>query len=72
VESLGEIAPEPFAAVDLVAVTDYEGGVGISEDEREQGDNDFDQIFAAAGGVAWEEDVGGGKRANWEEDPKSI
>jgi hypothetical protein len=70
VGSLDEIAPEPVAAVELVVAADHEGGIGISEDEREQEDNDFDQIFAAAGGSAEEEDVRVGKRANGEEDLK--
>jgi hypothetical protein len=41
VESLGEIAPESVATVDLVVGAAHEGGVGISEDEREQEDHDF-------------------------------
>jgi hypothetical protein len=66
------MAPEPFAAVELVVAAGHEGGVGISEDGREQEDNDFDRIFAAAGGVAEEEDVRVGKIANGEDDPKSV
>jgi L1 cell adhesion molecule like protein len=38
VESLGEIAPEPVAAVDLVVGAGHEGGVGISENESLVGD----------------------------------
>jgi hypothetical protein len=45
VEFLGEIAPQPVAAIDLVVGADHEGGIGISEDQREQEDHDFDRIF---------------------------
>jgi hypothetical protein len=72
VESLGEIAPEPVAVVYLVVGADHEGSVGISEDERGQENHDFDRIFAAVGGVAEEEDVRVGKKANGEEGPKPI
>jgi hypothetical protein len=46
-----------------VVAADHESGVGISEDEGEQEDNHFDRIFAAASGVAEDEDVRIGKRA---------
>jgi hypothetical protein len=70
VECLSEIASEPIAAVGLVVVADHEGGVGRSEDKREQKDNDFDRVFAVTKGFAEEEDVCVGKPANWEDDPK--